>query len=284
VKQIHSIDELRAAISAWREVGDTVALVPTMGNLHKGHISLAKLAAEYAEHVVVSVFVNPTQFGPNEDFDAYPRTLAADARKLSHAGMDIMFAPSVKEIYPRGLDNGTQVLVPGLSDQLCGAARPGHFAGVTSVVCRLLNICAPDVAVFGQKDYQQWIILRKMVADLHSPVRLVAGPTMREKSGLAMSSRNSLLDDAQRDKAASIFSALIGVEQQLQAGRRDYAKLEDEAAGHIRDAGLETEYVAIRRSLDLGMPEKDTPRLSVLAAARLGKVRLIDNVLVELSQ
>lgn len=283
MKQIQSIDKLRAAIAAWREVGDTVALVPTMGNLHKGHIGLAKLAAEYAEHVVVSVFVNPTQFGPNEDYEAYPRTLAADARKLTHAGADIMFAPSVTDIYPQGFDGSTQVSVPGLSDQLCGASRPGHFAGVTSVVCRLLNICGPDVAVFGQKDYQQWVILRKMVADLHIPVRLVAGPTMREKSGLAMSSRNGFLDDDQRTKAESIFNALTWVDHQLREGNRDYAKLEDAASRRISDAGLQPDYVAIRRSSDLSLPLKNTMRLSVLAAARIGGVRLIDNVLVELT-
>lgn len=282
MKQIHSIDELRAEIAVWREAGDTIALVPTMGNLHKGHVSLVKLAAEYAEHVVVSIFVNPTQFGPNEDYQSYPRTLEVDARKLARVGVDIMFAPSVEEVYPDGLKNSTEVIVPELSDELCGAARPGHFAGVTSIVCRLFNMCMPDVAVFGRKDYQQLVILRKMVGDLHLPVKLVAGPTEREESGLAMSSRNGFLDGGQREQAAVIYQTLNWVSQSLQDGRRDFAELESAASQQIAEAGLKPEYVAVRKAGDLSQPAADNPRLAVLAAARLGDTRLIDNVVVDL--
>ena len=282
MKQIDSIVELGNAMAEWREAGDTIALVPTMGNLHKGHMSLVSLAANYAEHVIVSVFVNPTQFGPNEDFASYPRTLEVDSRKLARADVDILFAPTAEEMYPRGIESAVQVFVPGLSDQFCGEFRPGHFLGVTSVVCRLLNICRPDVAVFGNKDYQQLVILRRMVEDLHIPVKLLAGETERDAHGLALSSRNSKLDEAQQVTAASIHEVLQGVAKALLAGGSSFADLEQAAVKQIGAAGLEPEYVAIRSASDLGKPQNNTHRLAVLAAARLGDVRLIDNVLVEL--
>jgi len=282
VKKIHSVDELRNAIAGWREAGDTIALVPTMGNLHKGHMGLVSLAANYAEHVIVSIFVNPTQFGPNEDYTSYPRTLEVDARKLQRAGVDILFAPTVEEMYPRGIEKATEVFVPGLSDQLCGEFRPGHFLGVTSVVCRLLNICGPNVAAFGNKDYQQLVILRRMVEDLHIPVKLLAGETERDANGLALSSRNSKLDEAQQATAASLHQALADVAAALRAGGSALVDLEQAAVEQITAAGLQPEYVAIRRASDLGEPRKNSRRLVVLAAARLGGVRLIDNVLVQL--
>jgi pantoate--beta-alanine ligase len=282
VKQIHSVDELRNAIAGWREAGDTIALVPTMGNLHKGHMGLVSLAANYAEHVIVSIFVNPTQFGPNEDYTSYPRTLEVDARKLQRAGVDILFAPTVEEMYPRGIEKATEVFVPGLSDQLCGEFRPGHFLGVTSVVCRLFNICRPNVAAFGNKDYQQLVILRRMVEDLHIPVKLLAGETERDANGLALSSRNSKLDEAQQATAASLHQALEDVAAALRAGGSALVDLEQAAVEQITAAGLQPEYVVIRRASDLGDPRKNSRRLVVLAAARLGGVRLIDNVLVQL--
>ena len=282
MKKIHSVDELHNAIAGWREAGDTIALVPTMGNLHKGHMGLVSLAANYAEHVIVSIFVNPTQFGPNEDYTSYPRTLEVDARKLQRAGVDILFAPTVEEMYPRGIEKATEVFVPGLSDQLCGEFRPGHFLGVTSVVCRLLNICGPNVAAFGNKDYQQLVILRRMVEDLHIPVKLLAGETERDANGLALSSRNSKLDEAQQATAASLHQALEDVAAALRAGGSALVDLEQAAVEQITAAGLQPEYVAIRRASDLGEPRKNSRRLVVLAAARLGGVRLIDNVLVKL--
>lgn len=282
MKKIHSIDKLRNVLAEWREAGDTIALVPTMGNLHKGHMSLISLAANYAEHVIVSIFVNPTQFGPNEDYASYPRTLEVDSRKLARAGVDILFAPTLEDMYPRGIEDAAQVFVPGLSDQLCGEFRPGHFLGVTSVVCRLLNICMPDVAVFGNKDYQQLIILRRMVEDLHIPVKLLAGETERDANGLALSSRNSKLDKAQQAIAASIHNALEEAAAALRAGGSAPGDLEKAAIEQIGAAGLEPEYVAIRNAADLSVPKKNASRLAVLAAARLGDVRLIDNVLVQL--
>jgi pantoate--beta-alanine ligase len=280
VKQIQSIEQLRSAIDLWREAGDTVALVPTMGNLHKGHMGLVSLAANNAEHVIVSVFVNPTQFGPNEDYASYPRTLEVDARKLARAGVDILFAPTAEEMYPHGTENTAQVSVPELSSQFCGEFRPGHFLGVTSVVCRLLNICQPDVAVFGNKDYQQLVILRQMVEELHMPVRLLAGATERDANGLALSSRNSKLDEAQQLTAASIHTVLADVAKALRDGGAKPGDLEQAAIAQITAAGLQPEYVAIRNAADLGVPDQNSQRLVVLAAARLGDVRLIDNVLV----
>ena len=282
MNQIHSADELRTAIAEWRAAGDTIALVPTMGNLHKGHMGLISLAANSAEHVIVSVFVNPTQFGPNEDFESYPRTLEVDARKLARAGVDVLFAPDVQDMYPRGIADATEVFVPGLSDQLCGEFRPGHFRGVTSVVCRLLNICTPNVAVFGNKDYQQLVILSRMVEDLHIPVQLLADETERDANGLALSSRNSKLNEDQLATAANIYKALQDVAAALRAGGSAFIDLEKAAVTQLTAAGLQPEYVAIRNAADLGLPKKNTRSLAVLAAARLGDVRLIDNVLVEL--
>lgn len=273
---------MRAAVYEWRGAGDSIAFVPTMGNLHKGHISLARLAAENAERVIVSVFVNPTQFGPSEDYEKYPRTLEVDARKLSRAKVDVLFAPTVDEMYPHELTNSTQIIVPELSDMFCGEYRPGHFVGVTSVVSRLLNICMPDIAIFGEKDYQQFIILQRMVDDLQMPVRLLAGPTERDANGLALSSRNSFLDEKQQATAAVIQQSLLAVATRLRDGQRDYAELEQEAMQQIEAAGLEPEFVAIRGAGDLAEPAEGNMRLVVLAAARYGDVRLIDNLLVKL--
>jgi pantoate--beta-alanine ligase len=280
VQHIKDIKSLREATTVWREAGKTVALVPTMGNLHRGHLRLVEIAAEHADHVIVSVFVNPTQFGPMDDFDRYPRTLDVDARRLSNAGVDVLFAPEVDAMYPRGLDNATLVVVPELAEQLCGASRPGHFTGVTSVVSRLLNICQPSSAVFGQKDYQQFIILKRMVGDLHQDVRLLLGETYREDSGLAKSSRNSFLTDVQKDQAAAIYAALTRAAEILAKGEQQPEAIEKLAAGQIEAAGLRTEYVAVRSADHLGVPEPHEQNLIVLAAARLGAVRLIDNVLV----
>ncbi|MEE4184665.1 MAG: pantoate--beta-alanine ligase [Gammaproteobacteria bacterium] len=280
--EISTVGELRELVEGWREAGDSVALVPTMGNLHKGHISLVELAAQHAEHVIVSVFVNPTQFGPQEDFAEYPRTPEMDARRLARAQVDVLFAPDVEAMYPGGVESACQVIVPGLSDELCGADRAGHFVGVTSVVARLFNICAPTAAVFGQKDYQQLVILRRMVRDLHMPVQIIAGPIVRAENGLALSSRNGFLSAAEQDQAAAIYAALRATRVALEAGQTDYGALESAAAAQIAAAGLHPDYVAIRRAGDLRPPRGDSKRLAVLAAARCGKVRLIDNVLVDL--
>lgn len=283
MKQIESIDDLRAAIADWQEAGARIALVPTMGNLHRGHLALVDIAADHADHVIVSVFVNPTQFGPNEDYEDYPRTLETDARRLARTGADILFAPAVDEMYPGGAGSSTSLSVPVRQDGLEGAARPGHFDGVASVVCRLMNICHPDVVVFGQKDYQQLVVLRRMVADLHLPVQIVAGTTVRNEDGLALSSRNNFLDDDQRITATAIHQSLKAVAAMLEEGNRDYAALEQSAGEQISAAGLDPDYVAIRTADQLAVPDATSTHLVVLAAARLGDVRLIDNLLVELA-
>jgi len=280
VHSIETVAELRQLVETWREAGDSIALVPTMGNLHAGHMSLVELAAAHAEHVIVSVFVNPTQFGPNEDFADYPRTPEKDVRRLSRAGVDVLFRPAVDEMYPGGTESATQVWVPELSEILCGNSRPGHFAGVASVVCRLFSLTSPDVAVFGQKDYQQLVVLRKMTSDLHLPIQILAGPTERADSGLALSSRNNFLSDTDKETGATIYAALTSVCEALKAGGGDIAALENEAIQVLRAAGLEPEYFAVRRAIDLAAPAAGDANLAVLAAARIGGVRLIDNMLV----
>jgi len=280
VQLIETVAEMRELVDAWRRAGEQVALVPTMGNLHAGHLSLVHLAAEHAEHVIVSVFVNPTQFGPDEDFAEYPRTFDMDQQRLSRAGVHALFAPTVDEMYPEGVHASVQVMVPDLSDVLEGEWRPGHFSGVASVVCRLFNICTPHVAVFGQKDYQQLVVLRRMAADLHTRVKIIAGATARADSGLALSSRNNYLSAEQKAQAAALYVSLSAAGDAIRDGQTDYAELEAEGLRQLEAAGLEPEYFSVRRAFDLSAPGARHTNLVVLAAARLGKVRLLDNILV----
>lgn len=282
MKTVRSIGSLREALREWRGDGERVALVPTMGNLHAGHLSLVELASQHAEHVVVSIFVNPVQFGPREDFQAYPRTPDTDRRRLARTRADLLFMPSVEEMYPRGQQDFTKVCVPGLSAILCGEFRPGHFDGVTSVVARLLNIVQPSVAVFGQKDYQQLVIIRRMVEDLHFPVEVLAAPTQRDADGLALSSRNQYLDAGQRSQAPALHQALASCRERILAGERDYAILEADALAELRRAGFRPDYFTVRDAADLDVPRAESRELVVLSAGRLGMARLIDNVLVDL--
>ena len=282
MKTIRKIASLRETVRAWRQAGETVALVPTLGNLHEGHISLVELARQHADRIVVSVFVNPTQFGPGEDYQSYPRTLDHDRRRLTRAGAELLFAPVVEEMYPRAEDAGTVVSVPGLSTILCGEFRPGHFDGVASVVSRLFNIVQPDVAVFGQKDYQQLTIIRRLQADLHYPVGIIAGPTLREADGLALSSRNQYLSPAERKLAPALYRAVSECGDRLRAGARDFAALEAHGKAALVVAGFRLDYFSIRNADDLAPAQPADRRLVVLAAAHLGRARLIDNQLVEL--
>jgi pantoate--beta-alanine ligase len=274
--------EIRERVREWRQKGDHIALVPTMGNLHDGHLSLIDLARRHAERVVVSVFVNPTQFEPGGDFEKYPRTLAVDKRKLKRAQADLLFVPDIETMYPFGTTDATTVSVPKLRDDLCGAFRPGHFDGVTSVVSRLFGLVLPDVAVFGQKDYQQQLVIRRMVEDIHWPVEIVSGPTVRETDGLAYSSRNQYLTDEDRRVAPALYEVLQKLGRDLQAGNRDFAQLEGAAVAALASRGFAPDYVAIRRAVNLDTPDRDTDQLVVLAAARLGGARLIDNLVVEI--
>lgn len=282
MRTVRNTQELREQLSDWRRSGDHVALVPTMGNLHEGHLSLLKVAREHAEKIVVSVYVNPTQFEPGSDYEAYPRTFALDRRRLTRAGVELLFAPDNDTVYPIGIEHATRVKVPGLSDELCGAFRPGHFDGVTSVVLRLFALTRPDVAVFGQKDYQQQVLIRRMVDDLQLPVKIVTAETVREADGLAFSSRNQYLTEEERRIAPALYRVLAGVAGELESGNRDYAGLEGGAMTELGSAGFQPEYVSIRRAENLALPARDTDELVVLAAARLGRARLIDNVLVHI--
>lgn len=274
---VHTVAELRERLRPWRREGDRIALVPTMGNLHAGHLKLVEEAHARAQRVVVSVFVNPLQFGPHEDFRNYPRTLEADRLKLQSAQADILFAPSVEEMYPQGQETVTRVTVPDLSAILEGEFRPGHFAGVATVVAKLFNMVRCDVALFGKKDYQQLLVIRRMVEDLWLPVEIVGINTVREADGLAMSSRNQYLTDAERREAPLLHRSLTKVADALRAGRRDFEGLQAEAARELSTC-MHPDYVAVRDARNLNAPQADTAALVVLAAAWLGKARLIDNI------
>jgi pantoate--beta-alanine ligase len=280
METLSQLSALRERIRAWRHDGDTIALVPTMGNLHAGHLALVAEARRRARRVVVSIFVNPLQFGPTEDFSVYPRTPEADAEKLRDAGADLLFMPGVNEMYPSDAESMTQVEVPGLSDDLCGRFRPGHFRGVATVVLKLFNQVQPDTAVFGDKDYQQLTIIRRMVADLNVPVEVVGVPTIREPDGLAMSSRNAYLTQDERGKAALLHARLRLAAEQLAGGARDFARVEQEHAEALQAAGFEVDYFAVREPKSLAAPQADDHRWIILVAARLGRTRLIDNLCV----
>jgi pantoate--beta-alanine ligase len=278
---VAELGDLHSQVSRWRAVGG-VGFVPTMGNLHAGHLSLVREARQHADRVIVSIFVNPMQFGGGEDFDSYPRTLERDAAMLEDEGADLLFAPSANTIYPIPQDQQTRVEVPGLSDIFCGASRPGHFVGVATVVCKLLNMVRPDVAVFGKKDFQQLMVIRRMVEDLAMPVQIMGVDTLREADGLAMSSRNGYLTESERQVAPSLYQVLTELRDALVNGDRDFAGLERQGSERLNERGLKTDYLAIRRAEDLALPEVADRELVVLAAAYLGKARLIDNLEVSL--
>ena len=281
LETIEEISTLRERVAAWRRAGQRVGFVPTMGNLHAGHLALVAEARRLSERVVVSIFVNPLQFGPQEDFSAYPRTLARDQELLAGAGTDLLFAPTVAAVYPRGQAEQTRVEVPGLSDILCGASRPGHFVGVATVVCKLFNMVQPDLAVFGEKDFQQLQVIRLMTLDLSLPVAIQGLATAREADGLAMSSRNGYLTAEERARAPALYHTLQRCADWLRAGQ-DSATVERQAEEAIAAAGFEPDYFSVRRAADLGLPAPGERELVVLAAARLGRARLIDNLRVAL--
>lgn len=270
--------ELRERVAQWRRKGERIAFVPTMGNLHAGHGSLVSRAAELADHVIVSIFVNPLQFGPNEDFSAYPRTPEEDRQLLRSLHAELLFAPEVDDIYPRGQETTARVHVPGLEDILCGVFRPGHFMGVATVVTKLLNLVQPDVALFGEKDFQQLMIIRRAAVDLCMPVEVVGVQTTREQDGLAMSSRNRYLLPEQRAVAPQIFAALERARVAIESGSLDYTALEKNGTEALQKAGFRPDYFAIRDANTLQMPNGESNELVVLTAARIGRARLIDNV------
>ncbi len=273
---VNTISELRDVVRAWRLAGQSVALVPTMGNLHSGHLALVNEAQKKAERVVVSIFVNPTQFGVGEDFETYPRTEREDQEKLHIAGADLLFQPAVSEVYTQ--DAKTVVSVTGLSECYCGASRPGHFNGVATVVCKLFNMVQPDIALFGLKDFQQLAVIRTMVRDLNIPVEIVGVETVREASGLAMSSRNGYLTAEEKVVAAKLYQSLCDARDAVLAGRQSYQEIESRALLFLRESGFTPDYFSVCRASDLKKADVNDVELVLLTAARLSKTRLIDNV------
>lgn len=276
------LKSLREKISAWKREGLRIAFVPTMGNLHQGHISLLERAREMGDRTVMSIFVNPIQFGKGEDYLTYPSTLERDKKILEENRLDLLFAPDLAQLYPGGMDVDTRVTVPELSTILCGGFRPGHFSGVATVVTKLLINVQPDVALFGEKDYQQLLVIRCLVEDLCIPVEIVGMPVVREKDGLAMSSRNAYLSPEQRRLAPLIYKTLTEAADKLRANPDRIAEIEGEGRRTLEEAGFRSEYFSIRRAEDLKAPRPGDRYFSILTAAWLGPARLIDNVKVDL--
>ena len=282
METVSSLHGLRYVIGRWKQAGHTIALVPTMGNLHDGHISLLNHAREQADRTIVSIFVNPIQFGKGEDYERYPSTLAEDKNKLEKYGLDLLFTPDLEALYPGGTDTDTRINVPELSNILCGEFRPGHFTGVATVVAKLLNNAQPDVALFGEKDYQQLLVIKRMARDLCLPVEIAGLPIVREPDGLAMSSRNAYLAPDERRRAPEIYRTLKATADRLCKGASDLGEIEKQATERLEQAGFRPEYFSIRRTEDLKSPAAQDTRLSILVAAWLGPARLIDNIKVRL--
>jgi pantoate--beta-alanine ligase len=275
MQTLHAIAEIRSAVRALRADGARIGFVPTMGNLHDGHLALISEAQQHADHIVASVFVNPTQFGPNEDYGRYPRTLAADQTGLQSAGCALLFAPDAAEMYGRDAD-AVRVTVGALSEVLCGAFRPGHFAGVATVVTKLFNIVTPDVAVFGEKDFQQLIVIRQLTAGLNLPIKIVGLPTVRADDGLALSSRNQYLSDADRKLAPLIYATLQAIARRYGEGE-SVETLESYGTAQLKQLGYSVDYVAIRDAETLSEASREREAVA-LVAARMGATRLIDNL------
>lgn len=276
MQTVKTIKALRANIRQWRQAGQSIAFVPTMGNLHDGHIKLVESARHQADKVVVSIFVNPTQFGPNEDFASYPRTEQQDQDKLIACGADLLFLPPVEEMYPQPLQ--TQISVKNLSTLHCGGSRPGHFDGVALVVCKLLNMVQPDLLLLGEKDFQQLALIRRMVTDLNIPVDIQGVPTVREADGLAMSSRNGYLSENERRDAPLLYQSLLAARDAIISGSDNYQTIVEGQCEILRQAGFVIDYFQVCRSSDLLPANQEDRELVILLAAKLGKTRLIDNV------
>lgn len=278
-----TITALRTQIKVWRQQNQTIAFVPTMGNLHQGHLSLVAKAQELADKVVVSVFVNPLQFNDTNDLAAYPRTLEQDIQQLVSTDCDLLFTPTSEMMYPNGMEAQTTVSVPGMDDKLCGLDRPGHFDGVATIVNKLFNMVQADIAIFGEKDYQQLLLITIMAQDLNLPIEIVGSPTYRESSGLAMSSRNQYLTDPQREQAAELYQTLLTVKAQLEQGDQSFDAIQQQAIEHLNNSGFTLDYVDIRRADNLEQAKAGDKSLRILLAAKLGQARLIDNIACNLA-
>jgi len=279
---VKTIRELRAAIAGARSKDKRVALVPTMGNLHSGHIALVEKARQRADFVVTSIFVNPLQFGPTEDLSNYPRSLAADQEKLIVAECDLLFVPDLEDIYPDGMQGQTMINVPGVSEGLCGASRPGHFEGVATVVCKLFNMVQPDLAIFGEKDFQQLAVIRKLVRDLNMSIQIMGEPTVRAEDGLALSSRNQYLTERQRDSAPALYACINAIASSIRDGDHNFDKLVSKGKTALRKAGFRPDYLEVREAETLREATAEDQQLVILGAAFIGKTRLIDNFVVNL--
>ena len=280
--QATSVTELRQYVQHWKDHGQSIAFIPTMGNLHAGHLSLIEKGQSLSDRTICSIFVNPMQFGPNEDWDHYPRTLAKDIALLEASGCDLVYLPTASELYPEGLERISQVQVTNLTDHYEGAHRPGHFTGVATVVLKLFNIVKPDVSVFGKKDYQQYRVISKMVEDFNLEVQIIGQETRREVSGLATSSRNQYLDEAQKEKAALIYQVLQQTAQQIDKGERDFETLQVRAIEGLEEAGFKTDYFSICNAENL-LPATTKDRdLVILVTAAIGQTRLLDNIEISL--
>ena len=279
MRTVHTVAELRAQLHQWRQQGQRIGFVPTMGNLHRGHLELVRRGRAMADCIVSSVFVNPLQFGPNEDFNRYPRTLEQDKAALAGASCDLLFAPTAAEVYPRGMEGLSRVSVPEVANILCGHYRPGHFDGVATVVSILFNLVQPDLALFGEKDYQQLFIIRRMVADLHMPIEVVGVATEREPDGLALSSRNQYLSAEERRLAPEMYATLREVADKLRSGRRDFSALSYAGIKRLEASTFRPQYLEVLTP-ELSAPAGPDSRFVILTAAYLGRTRLIDNILV----
>lgn len=278
MQRIHTVKELRSSL----KTQNNIAFVPTMGNLHDGHIALISLAKEHGDFVVASIFVNPLQFGPNEDLANYPRTLEADCKKLTDAGADIVFIPSVQEMYPdfdgEHLNQTMTITPPPVAAELCGASRPGHFSGVATVVMKLFNLVMPQIAIFGKKDFQQVFVIKELVRQFNLPIQIIAGDTVREASGLAMSSRNGYLTPAQKAEATQLYQCLVNIVHAVKQGNTRFTDLEQAASQTLTQQGWLVDYISVRTASTLKLATNQDNELVVLAAAKLGSTRLIDNI------
>jgi len=279
IKEISALREIRRT---WQNSAKVIAFVPTMGNLHQGHLNLVREAKKQADIVVVSIFVNPLQFGPDEDLDAYPRTLEEDSYLLENLGVDVLFMPTTNDIYARGLEQQTFVEVPGLSYMICGASRPGHFRGVATIVCKLFNMVQPNLAFFGEKDFQQLQVIKAMVTDLSMNLKVFGVTTTREDDGLAMSSRNNYLKGVERKLAPTLYKKMQELVDEIYTGRRDFSRLTQEYKLQLAKLGFNPDYLEIRNVENLLQPGHEDQHLVLLAAAFLGKTRLIDNLQIRL--
>jgi len=277
---LRTVNEIRQAVSSARKAGKRIGFVPTMGNLHEGHLQLVRQAHTNCDVVVVSIFVNPLQFGLNEDWEQYPRTLEADIEKLTSVNTGFLYCPTESEMYPNGMATQTKVEVAVMTNVLCGASRPGHFLGVTTVVAKLFNMVLPDEAVFGIKDYQQLAVIRRMAEDLCIPIQITAAPIARAEDGLALSSRNGYLTAAERPVATHLYQSLCWAKQQIEGGRSDFAALEAEAKTQLKHAGMRPDYFSVIHQKTLEPAKAQDKQIAILAAVYLGKTRLIDNVII----